>query len=49
MHELSHHIGLPGLLYVVRGDDDRDFPRLHNLHQMLPDPRQEIEETKQIT
>lgn len=34
----SHHVGLPGLLYVVRGDDDGNLPRLHDLHQMLPDP-----------
>ena len=47
--ELSHHIGLPGLLYVVRGDNDGDLPRLHDLHQMLPDPRNQREETKEIT
>lgn len=35
----AYHVGLPGLLYIVRSNDDRDFPRLHNLHQMLPDPR----------
>lgn len=35
---LSHHVGLPGLLYVVCGDDDGDFPRPHDVHQMLPDP-----------
>lgn len=41
---VTHHVGLPGLLYVVCGDDDRDFPRLHDLHQMLPDPRKETRE-----
>lgn len=34
----AYHIGLPGLLYIMRSNDDRDFPRFHNLHQMLPDP-----------
>jgi len=38
---VSHHIGLPGLLDVVRGDDDGHFARLHDLHQVLPDPREE--------
>lgn len=42
-NELSHHIGLPGLFDVVCGDDDGDFARLHDLHQMLPDPGEEME------
>ena len=37
---VSHHVGLSGLLDVVCGDDDRDLPRLHDLHQVLPDPAQ---------
>lgn len=44
-HEFTtHHIGLPGLLYVVCGDDNRDFSHLHNLYQVLPDPRKKTDE-----
>lgn len=41
---LTHHIGLPGLFYVVCGDNNRDFSRLHNLYQVMPDPRKKTEE-----
>ena len=43
----SHHVGLPGLLYIMCGDDDRHFPRPHNLHQMLPDPRKKNQRRNQ--
>lgn len=47
-YEWTHHIGLPGLLYVMRSDDDRNFSRLYNLHQMLPDPVMNTKETKHV-
>lgn len=44
--ELSHHIGLSGLFDVMSGDDDRDLSGLHDFHQMLPDPKTVVEETR---
>lgn len=45
---LSHHIGLPRLFDVVRGDDDGHSARLHDLHQVMPDPGEEEEEEEEM-
>lgn len=48
MCEFPYHVCLPGFLYVMCCDDDRDFSCFHDLYEVLPDPSRKTHDTNML-